>query len=106
MTLSPAPPISAGLAFRLSLVLPQHVEAYENVFAQIDGGTGVVRVYSADGRTHYLSAPLSMTLIEWKDPAELDPQPRVPGFGAGALRRMGEEARRMSDEMGRVFGEG
>jgi hypothetical protein len=27
-------------------------------------------------------------------------------FGAGALRRMGEEARRMSDEMGRVFGEG
>ena len=101
----PVDPTRAGPAFRVTLIGPQHAEAYANVYALIDPDHAVVHVLSADGQTHFLSIPIQHALIEWRDPAPLDPQPRIPPFGSGAFERLGEEIQRMTRGMGRAFGQ-
>jgi hypothetical protein len=64
-----------------------------------------VHVLSADGQTHYLSIPQNKALIEWKDPLPLNPGLRVPSFQADAFQKLGEQVQRMTEGMGRVFGD-
>lgn len=95
---------TSGPAFRVTILGEQH-EAYEGVYAKIDADHGVVHVLSADALTHYLSIPINLALIEWHDPAALQPQPRVAPFSADAFQRMGEHVQRMAEGMSRSFGQ-
>src|SRR5687767_13420352 len=101
----PVDPTRAGPAFRVTIIAPQHAEAYGNVYAVIDPDHAVVHVLSADGQTHYLTIPIHHALIEWRDPTSLEPQPRIPPFGAGAFERLGKEVQKMAEGMGRAFGQ-
>jgi hypothetical protein len=94
---------TSGLAFRVSILGGQH-EAYEGVYAKLDPEHGVVHVLSRDAQIHYLSIPINLALIEWQDPAPLEPQPRIAPFGAAAFDRMSEHAQRMAEGMSRAFG--
>ena len=101
-----ATPRLSGRAFRVTLLISEPAEAYRDVRVQIDGQAGLVHVFSADGRTHYLSMPASSTLVEWEDPAALQPQIRVPPLGAGAFDQMGEQMQRMIQGMQHGMGMG
>ena len=96
--------ITSGPAFRVTILGEQH-EAYEGVYAKLDAEHGVVHVLSADAQTHYLSIPVSVALIEWHDPAALQPQPRIAPFSPAAYQRMGEHAKRIAEGMSRTFGQ-
>jgi len=97
-------PTTSGPAYRVTLLAPQQAEAYQGVYVRLDAQRGVVHLYSADGQTHYLTLPAGATLIEWLDPAVLEPRPRVPAFGARAWEQFGEQIQRMSEGVGRAFG--
>ncbi|MBW3628028.1 MAG: hypothetical protein KY464_01910 [Gemmatimonadetes bacterium] len=99
-------PITAGLAYRVTIIGPQQAEAYENVHAILDGERGVVHVFDRDARLHYLTIPLAAALIEWKEPSPLNPRPRLPPFGPGAFEHFGEHMQRMAQEMSEGFGPG
>jgi hypothetical protein len=88
-------PTRSGRAYRVSILGPAQVEAYSDLHVTLDSQHGVVHVFSADAQTHYLTIPIAHALIEWKDPAELQPQLRVPPFGAGAFEQVGEQMQRM-----------
>ena len=92
---------TSGPAYRVTVVGPQHTEAYEGVQALVDADRGVVHVFGADGATHYLTIPLTSALIEWHDPTPLQPQPRFPPYGTGAFERLGEHVQRMAEGIGR-----
>jgi hypothetical protein len=94
---------TSGPAFRVTILGKQH-EAYAGVYAKLDAEHGVVHVLSRDAQTHYLSIPINLALIEWQDPAPLEPQPRIDPFSAAAFDRMGEHAQRMAEGMSRAFG--
>jgi hypothetical protein len=96
-------PQIAGVAFRVTIIGPQQAEAYENVHAVLDDKRGVVHVFSADTHTHFLTIPLGSALIEWKDPTELNPRPRIPPFGPGAYGHFGEHIQRMAKEFSGGF---
>ena len=93
-------PTTAGPAFRVTLMGAQHAEAYEGVYADLDAQHGVVHVFSSDRQVHYLTIPLGSALIEWQDPAMLQPQPRLPAFGPGAFHRIGEQMQQMFEGFG------
>ena len=93
-------PTTTGVAFRVTIFGAQQAEAYQNVHVLLDDRRGVVHLFAADGRTHYLTIPLGSALIEWKDPSELDPRPRVPPFGLGAYQGFAEHVQRMAKDMG------
>jgi hypothetical protein len=99
-------PTTAGPAFRVSVLGEQQSEAYEMVYVQLDAANCVVHVFSADAQIHYLTIPIQRVLVEWLDPSALEPQVRMPPFGAGAFERMGEQVQRMADGMGRALGQG
>lgn len=99
-------PITAGPAFRVTLLGEPQSEAYQGVFVQLDATHRVAHVFSADETIHYLTVPLDRALIEWTDPAPLEPQPRLPPYGPGAFERMGEQVQRMVEGMGRTMGPG
>jgi hypothetical protein len=88
-------PTMSGPAFRVTIMGPQQAEAYERVYAVIDDARGVVHLFSHDAKTHYLSIPAGAALIEWKDPTELRPRPRVPPYGPGAFDGFGEQIQNM-----------
>jgi len=88
-------PTTSGPAFRVTILGPQHAEAYEHVYAAIDEARGVVHVFSHDASTHYLSIPAGAALIEWRDPTELNPRVRMPPFGPGAFDGFGEQIQNM-----------
>jgi hypothetical protein len=94
---------TSGPAFRVSILGEQH-EAYERVYAKLDPEHGVVHVLSRDAQIHYLSIPINLALIEWQDPAPLEPQLRVAPIGTAAFERIGEHAQRMAERMSRAFG--
>jgi hypothetical protein len=94
MSESPIPRTS-GRAYRVSLLGQEQVEAYPSVHVELDAEHSVVHLFSGDGATHYLTLPLARALIEWEDPAPLQPQLRLPPFGAGAFDQMGEQMQRM-----------
>lgn len=97
-------PTTVGLAFRVSILGEQQTESYERVHVRMDPTLGVVHVFSADEQTHYLTIPATRALIEWSDPAALNPQLRLAPFGPGTFERMGEQVQRMVEGMGRTFG--
>ena len=101
----PASPTTSGPAFRVSILGPEQSEAYERVHVVLDERYGVVHVFGADGQTHFLTIPLSRALIEWHDPAALQPQPRIPPYGAGAFERLGVQVQRMAEGVSRAFGQ-
>jgi hypothetical protein len=101
----PAVPTTSGPAFRVTMIGQQNAEAYEGVYAIIDEKSRFVHVLSADGQTHYLSIPVTSALIEWKDPQPLEPGLRVPTFQTDAFQKLGEQVQRMTEGMGRVFGD-
>lgn len=94
-----ASPNRSGLAFRVSILGPQQVEAYSDVHVVIDPDHAAVHVFAADGATHYLTIPSGAALIEWKDPAALNPQMRLPAFGPGTFEQVGEQVQRMMEGM-------
>ena len=96
MTQKTPRPTTSGPAYRVTLMGPQQAEAYEKVFAVLDAEHGVVHVLDAETTTHYLTIPIASVLIEWEDPAVLQPQPRMPPFGAAAFERLGEQVQRMA----------
>jgi len=71
---------------------------------QIHPANRVVHIFGPDAHTHHLTVPIGCTLIEWRDPSVLEPPPRLPPYGPGAFRQMGDELQRMTEEMGRTFG--
>lgn len=97
-------PNTAGLAFRVTIIGPQQAEAYENVHVILDDARGVVHLFGPDARTHFLTIPISSALIEWKDPTELNPRPRIPPFGPGAYGHFGEHLQQMAKDLGGGFG--
>lgn len=99
MTDAAGAPQTAGPAYRVSILGPEQVEAYMNVHVVIDREHPVLHVFAADATTHYLTIPLSSALVEWKDPSALNPQLRMPGFGAGAFEQLGEQVQRMMEGM-------
>lgn len=105
MSSVPASPTTAGQAFRVT-IMGQEAEAYERVYVQLDAQFPVVHVFSTDAQTHYLTIPLASALIEWEDPAPLQPFPRLPAYGPGAFERFGEHAQRIAEGVGRAFGHG
>lgn len=90
-----------GMAFRVTLMGHPQTEAYSRVRVELDRGLRAVHLFSEDGAVHYLTAPLESVLIEWTDPTPLEPQPRIPPFGHGALERMGEQMQRLAEGMTR-----
>ena len=98
---TPVKPTTSGPAFRVTILGPQQAESYEGVHVELDARHGVVHVLSADGATHYLSIPAGMALVEWRDPAVLEPMPRMAPFGSRGLERLGEQVRQFSEGIGR-----
>ncbi|HYW05986.1 MAG TPA: hypothetical protein VE913_03460 [Longimicrobium sp.] len=92
-------------AFRVTIPGQQYAEGYENVFAKIDPAHSAVHVFSTDGATHYLTIPINSALIEWHDPAALNPGPRMPPMGAGAFERIDAQLQQMTEGMRNHFGE-
>lgn len=99
-------PTTASVAFRFTLLGEPQSESYQGVFVQLDATYRVAHVFSADQKTHFLTVPIDRALIEWSDPASLEPQPRLPPYGPGAFDRMGEQVQRMVEGMGRIVGPG
>ncbi|HEX8432941.1 MAG TPA: hypothetical protein VF625_16765 [Longimicrobium sp.] len=99
-------PTLSGPAFRVTILGQQYAEGYENVFAKIDPAHSAVHVFSADGETHYLTIPLNCALIEWQDPASLNPGPRISPMGAGAFARIDAQLTEMTKGMRNAFGKG
>jgi hypothetical protein len=99
-------PTTSGVAFRVSILGLEQVEAYANVYAALDPEHDVVHVFSSDRQTHYLTIPITRTLIEWKDPSGLQPQLRLPPLGAGAFEQLGEQMQRMMEGMAHGMGQG
>lgn len=92
---------SGGMAFRVTLMGHPQTEAYSRVRVELDRELRLVHLFSEDGAVHYLTAALETVLIEWTDPTPLEPQPRIPPFGHGALERMGEQMQRLAEGMTR-----
>lgn len=95
----PVSPRTSGRAFRVSILGSDQVECYTDVHVELDGANAVVHVFDADARLHYLTIPLSVALIEWQDSAVLQPEMRLPAFGAGAFQHLGEQVQRMVEGM-------
>jgi hypothetical protein len=58
-------------AARVLVGVGREAEQYVNVRALVDGETGQIHLFSADGKRHLASAPVAATLVEWGDVREL-----------------------------------
>lgn len=99
-----ASPMTAGLAFRVTLTCVAPPEAYQGVYVRMDERSGVVHIFAADMRTHFLTIPLSGVIVEWRDPAELKPQPRTAPYGPSSFEELGAHLQKMTEALGQGFG--
>lgn len=96
--------ITAGHAFRITLTCVTPPEAYRGVYVRLDEAMRVVHIFAADTLTHFLTIPLSSVLVEWRDPAELKPQPRTPPYGPANFEELGDQLRQITESMGKALG--
>lgn len=92
---------TSGTAFRVIVLAGQHAIAYRNVQVKLDPSAGLLHLLDEGGTRHYLSAPMTLCIVEWSDPAALEPEPFMPVFASGAYERMLQQIAQMTGNIGR-----